>query len=179
MRRASWRRCSSAGSRVSTPRYRRTGPGELVGHPLLPAPVQRAVTTAVAKQYGRGVVGTVRVETTRNVARHALRALEDLEAEEAAAASRDPMNGGRRQRRIVERLVELRGLEPPTNSMRRVGVGRPAARRHAFAAALAVADIGTPWFRRPRPNRKFYFRHILLRPGNVVSTSTDISCFVG
>jgi hypothetical protein len=80
---------------------------EVVGQPVLPRPVERALVTAVAKQYARGVVGKVRVETTYEVARHALRALSDLEADEIAAIAPDPVNAGRRHRRIVDTAAYL------------------------------------------------------------------------
>ncbi len=76
--------------------------GELVGRPQLPRDIEKATTRAVAKQYGRGAVGIVRVETTARVTEHALTRLGDLEAEEAAAVARDPMNAGRRQRRLID-----------------------------------------------------------------------------
>ena len=76
--------------------------GELVGRPELPRDVERATTRAVAKQYGRGAVGVVRIETTARVTEYALTRLGDLEVEETAAVVRDPMNGGRRQRRLVD-----------------------------------------------------------------------------
>ncbi len=76
--------------------------GEIVGRPQLPRDIEKATTRAVAKQYGRGAVGVVRVETTARVTEYALTRMGDLEAEEAAAVARDPMNAGRRQRRLVD-----------------------------------------------------------------------------
>jgi hypothetical protein len=76
--------------------------GELIGRAPLPRDIERATTREVAKQYGRGAVGIVRVETTARVTEHALLRLGDLEADEAAAVARDPMNAGRRQRRLVD-----------------------------------------------------------------------------
>jgi hypothetical protein len=76
--------------------------GEIVGWPYLPRDIEKAMQRGVAKQYGKGAVGVVRVETTARVTEHALLRLGDLEAEEAAAVARDPMNAGRRQRRLVD-----------------------------------------------------------------------------
>ncbi len=76
--------------------------GELIGRPAMPRPVEKAVTTAVAKQYGKGIVGAARVRTTHYVATQALHAVADLEDEEAAAVARNQFTGGRRQRRIVD-----------------------------------------------------------------------------
>ncbi|MCU1608037.1 MAG: hypothetical protein JWP46_4502, partial [Modestobacter sp.] len=45
-------------------RYEAAIEGELIGQPLLPRPIERAVTYAVAKQLGRGAVGRTRVTTT-------------------------------------------------------------------------------------------------------------------
>ena len=80
--------------------------GELVGRPAMPRPVERAVTTAVAKQYGKGLVGVVRVQTTHRVAEEAMYCLDRLEADETAAIARDPHNSGRRQRRLVDAYLE-------------------------------------------------------------------------
>ncbi|MBM7807771.1 hypothetical protein JOD57_003608 [Geodermatophilus bullaregiensis] len=76
--------------------------GELIGRLVLPRPIKRATQYAVAKQLGRGLVGVTRVQTTRRVVDEVLYALEDLEAEEAAAIARDPFNAGRRQRWVVD-----------------------------------------------------------------------------
>jgi hypothetical protein len=83
-------------------RYEDAIEAEIVGRPVLPRPVEQAVTRAVAKQYGRGAVGKARVVTTGQVAEHGLVMLEKLEREETAAIARDPVNAGRRQRGIVD-----------------------------------------------------------------------------
>jgi hypothetical protein len=88
-------------------RYEQAIEGELIGRPVLPRPVEKATQYAVAKQIGRGVVGVTRVQTTRRVANEVLFALEDLEAEEAAAVARDQFNAGRRQRRIVDAFTAV------------------------------------------------------------------------
>jgi hypothetical protein len=76
--------------------------GEIVGCPTMPRAVEKAITYAVAKQYGKGVVGVVRVQTTHRVSEEAMYCLDRLEADETAAIARDPHNGGRRQRRLVD-----------------------------------------------------------------------------
>jgi hypothetical protein len=88
-------------------RYEAAIEGELIGQPVLPRPVQRATTYAVAKQLGRGAVGRTRIATTGQVAEAAIDYLNRLEAEEAAAAARDQMNAGHRQRRIVDAFTTV------------------------------------------------------------------------
>ena len=83
--------------------------GEIVGDPPLPRRVERPLTHAVAKQYARGALGVIRVETTARVAQVALDRLASLEREEAAATARDPMNSGHRQRLLVDAFTSVAG----------------------------------------------------------------------
>jgi hypothetical protein len=81
--------------------------GELIGRPVMPRAVERATTYGVAMAAGRGAVQRARVQSAAYVAEESLYYLERLEAEETAAATRDPMNAGHRQRRLVNRFVSV------------------------------------------------------------------------
>ena len=80
---------------------------EITGQPMIPRDIVRTVNRAAAKQYGKGVVNQARVITTKGVTDLGMLFLEDIEAKEAAAVARDPMSGGRRQRRLVDAATDV------------------------------------------------------------------------
>ena len=80
--------------------------GQLVGRPAMPRTVEQAVTYGVAKQYGSAIVNGARIRGIHYVAQQGLRAVADLEDEEAAAVARNQFTGGQRARRIVDTAAD-------------------------------------------------------------------------
>jgi hypothetical protein len=74
----------------------------VASRPVLPGRIERATERAVAMEQARAIVGAARVQAVTYVTSTALLALSMLEDEETAAVARDPMNGGRRQRALVD-----------------------------------------------------------------------------